>query len=247
MHWIDVALARQQAKMRRYAQAQIAAHTRAIQVSDVAPGWHMLDESYSAIPHALYPFDPAVLRAIRVFCPDVIPITITTTWIKPDDDIYTPMKLVRHGLARAVRNPVCPTHEFHCDMPASASRRAIPNYIEVNWYDKELRDFGHDLPGNYLPFDWDFYYAMEKSYTYNVGSADIVRKLCDPRFELQKRRKRQQAEEQAYRERDVEAYRKKKWSEVSEVELKEYFLSDPEPPPTRPSVVVPAPQGGSTP
>src|SRR3972149_6389652 len=119
-----------------------------------APGWRFLGETYSCIPDAVYPWDPAVILAVREFCPDAMPILIRTVWQSSLlDGKPRPMALVRHGIARAIRDPISPVHSFYCHMPSTPTtgrvRLSTPNYIEVNWYDREDRPWGYDLPGAY--------------------------------------------------------------------------------------------------
>lgn len=179
MHWTEIV-------RRRHAAAQAALARRVNQMSVTvpigdsdmtAPGYLHLGHFFSCVPDPQYPWDRDVLRAIRELCPDAMPVTIRSVWQWSNygelGHLGEPMVITRHGLARAIESPVLPVHDFRCEMPSwpvlglrlpgrslEASR---PNYIEVNWYDKEVRLHGMDLPGAYLPFDWEFYHALRRS------------------------------------------------------------------------------------
>lgn len=208
---------------------------------ETAVGWRFLGEFYSCIPDVAYPWDPAVVRAIRSFCPDAQPISIKTVWKSSalDGNVKT-MVLVRHGIARAVRDPVAPTHSFHCRMPSTGAgiRLHTPNYIEVNWYDKENRPWGYDLPGAYLPFDWEFYSSLRLSYTDNLLPEELSAKLFNPYIARRELRRKQSRDEQEYIDRDVQSYQQKRLDRASDSELAELATGVVEPE-RRPIVTVP--------
>ena len=210
--------------------------------AESAPGWRFLGEAYSCIPDAVYPWDPAVVRAIREFCPDVVPMTIRTVWksSRLDGEPRT-MVLVRHSIARAIRDPICPIHRFHCEMPStgvSGVRLTRPNYIELNWYDKEVRPWGFDLPGEYLPFDWELYESLRLAYVDSLMPDELSEHLFSPYQARQNRRKKHNREERAYRNQDIQEYTSRKMECVSELEERDAALGEPEIPRT-PSIIVP--------
>lgn len=210
---------------------------------ETARGWLYVDEVYSTIPDVVYPWDPAVVRAIREFCPDAVPITIKSIWrssILEEGGTRT-MSIVRHGIARFIRDPVCEPHHFQCETPSSPYVWGVhiprPNYIEVNWHNRHDRPLGRDLPGTYLPFNWELYHCLRATYYDSLSPAD-VRASLDAHERRHQRRRQQLEDEAAYRSRDFERYAQKKMDQVSELEWKEHLLGD-NPAPTRPTFVVP--------
>lgn len=133
-----------------------------------APGYLHIGYTYSCVPDAAYPWDPAVLAAIREIVPDAMPLIIRSVWqwsnYAEHGHLDPPLVLMRHGIGRAIRDPYFHPHDFLCEMPTAPipglciPGRDIadcrPNYIETNWQDADLKPYGFDLPGAFLPFDW---------------------------------------------------------------------------------------------
>lgn len=196
-----------------------------------APGYLYYGHFFSCVPDAAYPWDPAVLAAIREFCPDAMPILIRSVWRNGDyGQMDEPFVVVRHGIARAIRDPKLPIHEnLNCRMPSLPTRglcipgRSIldcrPNYLEAEWYDPDNRPWGHDLPGAYLPFDWEFYHSLRRCHDDNSGVT--VRAIMDQKRSERARRDRSRREEERYIRRDFEKFYS---VEPSDVEWKEAML-----------------------
>lgn len=115
----------------------------------------------SAVPDVEYPYDPAVLRAIREFDPNTIPLTITRGF------------RAQTGEVRTFKFHVLSSHRWD---PKQAPSRACafvimptwgnaphPTHIDLHLENRELRP-GNGLPGGYIPFDWGVYYALRSSY-----------------------------------------------------------------------------------
>jgi hypothetical protein len=178
-----------------------------------------------------------VLRAIREFCPDAMPLTVRSVWRYANYGEMRPeFVLVRHALARAIRNPKLPVHDFYCEMPATAYpglcilgrnlSDCVPNYIEVDWFDKQDREHGQDLPGAYLPFDWEFYYALRRGYEdrYDKGShRSVYAKWAAPQKRAKLSRQRSRADDNRYIDRDIARYYSQ---EPSDLEWKQRILGD---------------------
>lgn len=180
-HWTEVARRRHQAAERQLAQA-VNASSISVPVGDTdatAPGWLYLGDFFSCIPDVQYPFDPAVVRAIREKQPDAVPVVVRSVYQWSNyyelGKFGEPIVLVRHGFARAIRDAIAPVHpSLRCSMPAipvdglRISGRTLmdthPNYVENIWYDRDRKPWGPDLPGTYLPFDWSYYYALVDGY-----------------------------------------------------------------------------------
>lgn len=140
------------------------------------PGWVKIGYFHSCIPDSQYPWDPAVLRAIREEIePMAMPVLTRSVWRWSNyhelGKLGEPVVLVRHGIARVVRPPFpAPLEQFHIEMPTVPVpglrisgydiRDCRPNQLWSEWWDTDQRDHGFDLPGAYLPFDWSFFYAL---------------------------------------------------------------------------------------
>jgi hypothetical protein len=216
-----------------------------------APGWLFLDERFSCIPDSHYPWDPAVLRIIRQeICDDAMPITIRSTWMWSNYNElgYMPiMTLVRHGLARSVRQDGPAVHRFNCEMPSykipglcipgRALSDCYPNQIWDNWYSKTDRPYGYDLPGAYLPFDWDYLQALRRAEGHRLRMLRESRREVDEAGEMvakgaakkdvksleadRKNEKAAKLDQDAYIARDLVAYHS---AEPSDLEWKEAML-----------------------
>lgn len=222
-------------------------------------GWLFRGEWFYSYPDVAYPWDPAVLRAIREFEPTAMPIVIRSRWQRADyGNLSEPITLVRHGIARAVRDPIGPIHSFRCEMPVRHHKRdqlwtsphlhahQPPNYVEVNHYDRQVRPFGPDLPGAYLPFDWSFYHMLYESYENGRRHQDISRDYLD---EIEAQDREFEKSKYDHVDRDAEAYMDKVAAEASDYEWKSALAGDPDPDHT-PFVAVPAvtaPGGDPTP
>lgn len=257
-HWTEIARQNHQRAVRALSR-QVNSHTISVPVGSGdydAPGWLHLGNYFSCVPDAQYPWDPAVLRAIRVFCPDAVPILVRSVfqWSNYNElgHLGEPMILVRHGMARAVRDIGIVEHPFHCEMPIHAPpgfripgrtlAACRPNQIWDVWHDKQIRPWSQDMPGLYLPFDWDYYYALrrgedlrikmlresvrredEKGQMVARGAADVT---SDADQKLHADRRHSRADDRSYAFRDIARYHS---AEESEVELKERSLGSARP------------------
>jgi len=234
MDWIAEGRRRAQTRLQSIADSAPSLSVPIHDSADYARGWKFLGEFYSCIPDCAYPWNPSIVHAIREFCPDVMPISIRTAWqsSRLDGEPRT-MVLVRHGIARYVRDPICPVHHFDCAMPSTpvpgGVRLRKPNYIELNWYDREVRPYGYDLPGAYLPFDWELYTSLRTAYVDNLNPEELVEKLIAPAERKKSVAAAQSADEHAYVDRDIQSYISKKLETLSDSEQKEVVMNSPPP------------------
>lgn len=180
-----------------------------------APGYLYYGHFFSCVPDPAYPWDPAVLSAIREFCPDAMPVVVRSVWRNGDyGQMQEPFVITRHGLGRAIRDPMLPIHEFQCTMPSIPTKGLVipgrnisdcrPNYLECEWYDPDDRPWGRDLPGTYLPFDWEFYHALRRCYDDDAGVT--VRNVMQQHRDNRARRERFRNDEAGYVQRDQDRY-----------------------------------------
>src|SRR5687767_15481772 len=88
-----------------------------------APGYLLWDRSYTCVPDAQYPWDRDVIRALRVKEPDVMPALCRTVLrysnYYDQGRLGEPVVIVRHVLARAIRDPQCAVHNYPVEMPST--------------------------------------------------------------------------------------------------------------------------------
>ena len=135
------------------------------------PGWIHDGVMFSTIPHVMYPWDPAVLRFIREFDPDAIPVIVRHvyrwTHYYEHGRIDEAITVVRHGIVRNIRDPGYPVWNWDwCEMGSTGRRFPPPNQVRDIWQDKSVREHGPDLPGAYLPFDFSYAYALKRADEY---------------------------------------------------------------------------------
>lgn len=214
-----------------------------------APGHRLLSETIYCYKDVMRPWDPAVIRAIREFEPTAMPITIRSTWQKMDrGNPQEPFTLIRHGIARGVRDAVIPTHRYRCEMPIhrdpylfssfpNVYTKTAPNYVEINHYDRHDRPYGYDLPGAYLPFNWDLYHMLYRDYENNRRWQDIAADVLDPEVAAKEKQEQEDAEYDAYVQKELS----KHWNEpASDLEWKEALEAPPQLPESSPMVTVPS-------
>lgn len=223
-----------------------------------APGWICLDYQYYCYQDVTYPWDPAVVRAIREFEPTMVPITVRSTWRKCDyGNLYMnePVTLVRFGIARVVRDARIPVHKFRCGMPVHhqdalrhdphALAAVRPNWIEMNNYaDRDNRPYGPDMPGGFLPFDWELYNGLRLGYENNRSAAEITKELLAEKAEGDAAAEAFRESENAYIQDDIDRYQEKRLADVSDVEWTEVLTSDIPAPEETPMVAIPSSVGG---
>lgn len=212
------------------------------------PGWRFLGEFFYTYQDVTYPWDPAVVRAIRRIQADVVPLTVRSVWKQQDYGNAAhrpPVVITNHVVARALRNPIAPFHLFRCEQPytphsimrcdAHILVDPRPNYIEVKWHDRRNREYGPDMPGRYLAHDWELYRVLA-DYHIDFGAmkqtpAEWAREeLIAPDQAMAARRSRYHADEFAAFQRDQERFY---CVEPSSVELKNAMMGDA-PAPSKP-------------
>lgn len=115
--------------------------------------WRAVHTHVQLIPHVMYPYDPAVLRAIREWIdPNAVAVWVTKVYQAQTGGL----RLAGfHALASNVWNP-------RGEAPAPWTRRVLmpstgallyPNHMNFHVMDGRTRK-GDGLPGEYLPFDY---------------------------------------------------------------------------------------------
>jgi len=115
----------------------------------------------SVVPDVLYPSDPAVVRAIREFDPNVIPLFVRRAFRASTGQV-----VVRgfHAFASHRWNPSRKPASWtkHVLMP-TYSNAPRPTHMDLHLEDRTQR-IGDGLPGGYVPFDWRQYHGLRAMY-----------------------------------------------------------------------------------
>jgi hypothetical protein len=112
-------------------------------------------------PHVLYPWDPAVLKAIHEFDPRVIPVWINRVYVTPTGGTIV---VGRHGIASHV--PAVDRHQqidpiFYRAL--TGIHGSIERPTQLDFHVEHRNGFG-GLPGEYLPFDWRVYRILRSTF-----------------------------------------------------------------------------------
>jgi hypothetical protein len=133
--------------------------------SSVVPGraWRIIHDSLTAVDDVLYPHDPAVLRAIHEFDPNVIPCFARVVYQAATGAVRV---FGWHVIASHVwnRRYRVPKWVGRLMMPTTGSVLR-PTQIDLHLKDRELPK-GQGLPGYgaFLPFDWRVHKLLRTMY-----------------------------------------------------------------------------------
>lgn len=124
-------------------------------------GYVTVATEVTCVPDVMYPFDPAVLRAIHVFDPRVVPL-----WVRRVYRHHSTGGIVilgRHAIGSHVWNPRNPIDRnvFRSLMP---TYRALERPTQVDFHHVGGKRPGNGLCGDYLPFDSFVSYILRKTY-----------------------------------------------------------------------------------
>lgn len=164
-----------------------------------APGWRVVPEPphFSCIEPAGGPFvDKDVLRAIRVFKPDVVPVWVTKRWLPPGS--MRPINESRIALGWRESDPKRKRFPFKCDMPTGADFPR-PNVVTM-----PLDVLRRDGPSDPIPFDSRAYH-LAREWFCPGGPVEAAERLREKQrreswLEAQKAESARQDEEALQRE-----------------------------------------------
>lgn len=201
-----------------------------------APGYREIGMFYSCVPDPAYPWNSTIMREIQKLAPDAVPLWVHWVFMSPQDT-GNPKIVVfgRHALGRVIKEQhgwLAPMRVLMPTMPCQGLRFEKPNDI---WFIHQGRMGEHpkykDLPGDYLPFDYDLLakvqdmaraFAMtDKEYREHLEDIMIVEPTKAVR-----RKVRQARDQRLYKEADLGRYLDKQYEKVSEVEAKERYGKD---------------------
>lgn len=129
---------------------------------------------YSTIPNVMYPWDPAVLRAIRSFDGDAVPATVKRVLRTPAG---SDVSFLYFALLRRSDSPLVPHEPIVVRMGHGGATAASPNIEDLilegetpPWAEKQ------GLPGKFVPMTWDLYYRCKRAYKLSQRTAEQIAK-----------------------------------------------------------------------
>jgi len=179
-----------------------------------ARGWVCLGETYSCVESEMYPWDPEIVRAIRSFCPDYVPVWMRTAYLSPDKREV--VVAGRHVIARSVRNLHTPPHYFRVLLPCGYAGPR-PNLLERVMENDDGRD---GFAGTYRPLDWRAVAELRAAYLENQTPKEAARAWVARHQEARERAKAEMHNEIAYRTKHDEGFVKRMAERISDVEWK---------------------------
>lgn len=223
MSWLAQLAAKQEA--RKLARAATTPTLKWDYV-DRPPGFSDLGQDFTTIfPPGLSP-DPAVVLAIKAFCPDYVPLWVhwkfRACW---DDSHQEELVYGRHVLARLVTDPKLAKHEFPGLAPG------IANYMERIFMERTEHKPGEtDLPGDFQPLNWARVEELRQTYGKfkELSPWEYAKKLVLTPFELKLKAAMKRALERTEARTDAQKYFQKQIDNMSELDMKNYALHGPE-------------------
>lgn len=188
-------------------------------------GWRDVTVIYDCIQDPLYPYDPAVIKRIQQFRPEVAPLRVRYVYRRPrgDSRSYDTKVITLHGLG--TYDPGYPAElqinpEMPSNFPAGLTFQK-PNHIRFVHY--STLPAWSDFVGEYLPCDGSFY-AKAKELLGGDNFEEDSQKAILAMITRQEQQKKFLEEEKAYRNADLQKYAQKQFDKMSDVEHKEYAL-----------------------
>lgn len=168
-----------------------AAHRFALR--DVV-GWREVGQHFTLTDPCLYPRDPAVTAAIRVFDPDLIPMWVSWVFLPDvaDASSHEPLVVGRHAIG--YYEPLKPNQfsQHPIYVPPSYSG-PVPNRLELILENGPGVRAESPLPGPFEAWDWKLYYKLRLMYARKTGK-EAIADFREVQYEKQRRKQKNQAE-----------------------------------------------------
>ena len=198
-----------------------------------APGYREIGMFYSCVPDPAYPWDPGVVREIWKWAPDAVPMWVHWVFMSPQETGNPEVTIFgRHALGRVIKNQrgyLEPMRVHMPSMPCQGLTFEKPNDI---WFIHQgqmgLHERFKDLPGDYLPFDYDLARKVESMAAgFKMSDKEYREHLENLLIKDPIRREMLRVgavrDHRAYKNRDLHQYVDKQYDRVSDVEAKEYY------------------------
>lgn len=123
--------------------------------------WRFLGEQISCVPDVEYPWDPAIVKAIRAFEPEFVPFFVRSRYVSPTGGEYI---FGRHGLAVAPRIPERRHQIIRPLMPSTTAGPRYPIVMNDILQDKTNRIVPELSVFGFMKFDWALYHKAKRSW-----------------------------------------------------------------------------------
>lgn len=200
-----------------------------------APGYREIGMFYSCVPDPAYPWDPGVVREIWKWAPDAVPMWVHWVFLSPQETGNPKIEIFgRHAIGRVIKNQRGYLEPFRVHMPSMPCQGLSferPNDI---WFIHQgpmgMHPKYKDLPGDYLPFDYDLARKVE---SYSEGfkmteaeyRAHLEKQMIVDPIKREMLRVGQIRDQKAYKNRDLHRYVDKLYDQVSDVEAEQHYRS----------------------
>ena len=179
------------------------------------------------VPDVTYPWDPAVVRAIRrEFDPNMVPVWIRKVYKHDTGGVEV---TGYHGIASHKWSPDVrvPLWVYRALMPTVGGFER-PTSIHLHLREKDPQ--GVPIPGSFVPFDWRIYDGLISGRD-EMTTAERKQFLKDHGREAEAAKASEAAHEQAaQRWKDDGAWIKRRAQEITASDIKEAVHKKPEPP-----------------
>lgn len=189
-----------------------------------APGYRQLGVEYSCILDSLYPPEREVMQAVKRIAPDLEYMWVRWILLSPSNTGNPKVEVYgRHALGRIVSDPHNTLPFLPVTLPHGMSTRRRPN--KVHRIFQNMHDKGVTGLGGYLPFDWNVYYWIAETYK-EATAKELFQVYAQEPEDASQVRKASIQSHMDYIQEDIGKWIQKKLDDVSELEVKEHFLSD---------------------
>jgi hypothetical protein len=154
--------------------------------------------TYSTVEDVQYPWNPAIVRAIRTFDPDMIPATVKRIMVTPAG---TEITFIYHAILRRVDAPLVPHPHFSVRMGHSGATIAAPN-VEDLILEGEKSKWAEQggYPGVYIPMTWDIYYRVKRAFYFSAKHhSDLAKEILAAKAQFEAKQEKDWRDEVSYR------------------------------------------------
>jgi hypothetical protein len=188
-----------------------------------APGWRRCGQPvYTCVEPAAGPHvDPAVLRAIREFDPEAVPIWQLQAFLPPGKSGLDGVVRVAHvGIARHVQDPRGSASLFRVE---TLPGQTAPNILDFIWMDN-AQTMKDGRPAKVLPFDWSLYQYCLSKFNANTNPLELTKKWLDWQDAEAEKEEQQLRDELDYRQKHADKNIARILNGVSYKELSDQYM-----------------------
>lgn len=174
-------------------------------------------DRYSCVAPPGFEKDPAIIKAIREFDPQAIPLWRIQRWRTPS---ALEVNVVHHGIGRYFPVPRYLRRELRVEMPMDA-RGPAPNMLDVIFEDDNTLQYKQGGPADYVAWDWSVYAWCR--FQYDKTTVEAWLKRSERKAERLERERVAIEAELEYRKKQIEPWLLKKAGELSDHDWNQYM------------------------